>query len=434
MTTVQRLRSTTDGTTTGSVVLEGGRVVLRDYSVDDAGLIELLERQAPEQWADLVGRALAVGARGLLTMGIGIDIAAVDGRVRETLAAVTAEAERRVEELLAEGRRTFVEQLDPEHRTSVLARALEDFSQWRDGMLHRIDPDRADSHTAAFLERLATLLGLRGALEQRLAEALDPEADGSAMQRLEAAMDERFRDLRDLVVHEAGRSAGRHEESARGTSQGLEFEDVVEERLRILAAGYGGCTVERTGRVPGTLGPKATVGDFVIALPGGERIVVEAKHQATVSLAGRDGILAELDRAADNREADFAICISGRDAFPAEVGTFGVYGDRVLVVDEGDGTMTSVAFRWAVATLGARRAAGGDGLDLGLIAERVDRIRKLAERFKSTRRTLADVGKSLDAVRETLSDMRAELLDLVDDVHRTVAGSLDGDAKSHDPA
>jgi hypothetical protein len=407
------------------VTIDGNRVLVHDLVVDDPSLIELLATQEPEHHADLLRRVIAVGARGLLTMGIGIDLAAIDGRVRQTLAAVTAEAQHHVADLLAESRRAVTEQLDPEHRSSVLSRALDDFGHWRDSVIERLDPDRADSHTAAFLERLTTLLGPDGDLERRLSHALDPDADDSMLGRLDAAMDERFRELRDLIVREGGRRSGREEEAGRGTAQGLEFEDVLEERLRSIAAGLGGCTVERTSRTPGTLGPKATVGDFVVILPAGERIVVEAKNQASLTLTGRDGVLAELDRARDNREAAAAVCVSARDAFPAEVGAFGVYGDRVLAVDEGDGTMTAVALRWAIGALAARRKGADAEIDVTTLTDRVDRIRTLAERFKTARRTLTDVGKSVDAVRETLAEMRTDLLDLVDDVQRALTPSVD---------
>jgi hypothetical protein len=417
MTTVHPLPATR---TPDGVRVDGSRVVVTDLETDDPGLADLLAAHPAEQWPDLVRRALAVGARGLLTMGIGIDVSAIDGRVRETLAAVTAEAEQQVDTLLEAGRRAFTEHLDPERRSSILGRALSDFGTWRDTLLAGIDPERSDSRAAAFLDRLGDLLGPGGALEERLSGALDPDADGSVFSRIDATIDDRFRELRDLIVREEGRRHGRTEEAERGTAQGLDFEDAVEDRLRNLAGGLAGCTVERTTRTPGALGPNATVGDFVVTTADGDRIAVEAKNQAQLSLTGKDGILAELDRVLANREAAVAICISGRDAFPGEVGTFGVYGDRILVVDDGDGTMTAVALRWALTSLARRRNDPGAAIDLSALGEHLDRIRMLADRFKTTRRSLTDIGKSVESVRDTLAAMRTDLLDLVDEVQRTV--------------
>ena len=89
---------------------------------------------------------------------------------------------------------------------------------------------------------------------------------------------------------------------------------------RAWAAGVGGCEVERTSTDGGSLGREALVGDLVVVLADGGRVVIEAKHTARITLTGPDGILAELDRAMTNRDAEVAICVSAQDAFPGEVG------------------------------------------------------------------------------------------------------------------
>lgn len=403
-----------------TITVEDTRVVIRHLEVDDPGLAGLLRSHPQEEHEALVGRALGVGARGLATMGLGIDVAAVDARIRSTLEATVAEAERRIADLMEAGAETFQENFDPQRRTSLLSRAMEDFADWRDGLLASLDPAGSDSHTTRFLQRLTELLGPQGPLEERLRLALDPEADGSALARLGGAIDERFTELRDLIVYSHGRDAGRDEEWARGTAQGFDYEDVVEARLRAAAAALGGTTVERVSRSPGLLGPQATVGDFVVTLPDGYRVVVEAKNQATLTLTGKDGVLGELDRAMDNRQASFGICVSSRDAYPAEVGGFGVYGDRALVVDDGEGTMLGVALRWACAALAAASRGSAHEMDSTLLTDRLDRIRSLADRFRTMQSSLTNVGKTIESVKETLREMRAELIDLVDEARRQV--------------
>jgi hypothetical protein len=148
--------------------------------------------------------------------------------------------------------------------------------------------------------------------------------------------------------------------------------------------------------------------------------VIEAKNQAVLTLSGRDGILEELDRAMANRRADFAVCVSARDAFPAEVGPFGLYGDRLLVVEDGSGVLTQVAVRWAARVLAGRTDGKTAEPDPTLVLDRVDRIRALAERFKTGQRSLTAVGKHVDGVRDLLREMRADLLELVDDVAREI--------------
>lgn len=401
-----------------------GRIVKVDgLVVDDPGLAELLRAQPEDRWEDLTARALAVGARGLLTMGLGIDLTEVDARVRRSVEEVTAQARRKVDEVLGAAEQALAERFDPEQRSSVVARALAEFASWRDAFLQGFDPDYADSHTARFLAQLEGLLGPHGDLETRLREVLDPDADGSALARLSHSIDGRLTELRDLIVGDRARV----EESRRGTAKGLDFEEEVEERLRELALAIGGCVVERTGRLPGGLGAQATVGDFVVVLPTGQRVVVEAKNVARLALTGKDGILEELDTAMANRSAQFAICISAQEAFPREVGAFGVYGNRVLVVDEGEGTMISVAFRWAMGMLEASATGRASRLDARLVFDRLQRLRGLAQLFSTNRRALTDVKSSVGTVQESLETMRVELLGLVDELSTEVRRSAQED-------
>ncbi|NQV06686.1 hypothetical protein HQ535_09045 [bacterium] len=400
----------------GRIDVEGETVRIRDLLVEDRTLADLLATAPPSGRGALAARALEIGARSLVSGGIGIDVSAVDARVQGTVATVIEEAERRVESLMAAGTAAFAESFDPERRSSLVGRSLVEFQAWRDSVLGDLDPARADSHTAAFLGHLTDLLGPEGALESRLAEALDPEADGSALARLDHSIDQRFAELRDLIVRETGRSEGEAAEAARGTAQGIGFEDQVEGWLRAEAAGVGGCIVERVSTAAGDLGPKSRVGDFVFTAPEG-RIAIEAKLQGRLGLTQ---VLEELDRACENRTADFGVCISGKDAFPAEVGRFGVYGSRVLVVDDGDGTMARLAMRWARAALDANRIAAGDDIDTAALGDAVDEIKRRAQTLSTSQGQLKDAATIIDKVRGGLSELRRDLLDRADDALREI--------------
>lgn len=409
-----------------TISCEGDVVRIDGLALVDPDLTALLAVHDSAEWPALVERVLSVGARGLATMGIGIDLTAVDERVRSTLTTLTDEAERRFAAVLEQGRSAMSTDLDPDLRTSLVSRIVDEFAGWRDGFLGSIDPAVEGSHTTRFLTRLGELLGPDGALEQRIAQALDPTGDGSALRALVDSMDARFQELRDLVVHQHGVDAGRTAEAEKGTAQGLTFEDEVENALRAWASGIGGCVVERTGTVTGSI-PNCKVGDFVVHLPEGARIAIEAKNHVSIGLTGKDGILDELDRAKTNREAGAAVCISRRDAFPGEVGRFGAYGDRVLVVDEGDGTMTAVALQWARARLAADAAGRDHQIDAARLAERVATIRRLADTLRTSRSSLTTIRKGVDDLSERLGTLRTELLDQVDSLERElgVASSID---------
>lgn len=406
-----------------ALVLDGERLVIDHLVVTDRDVLALVASVAEAEQVEVVTRALAVGARGLMTMGLGIDVAAVDTRVRQTLVTVADETERRIGLLLETAQDALTRQFDPELRSSLLAKGMAEFTAWREDLLGRLDPAQEGSHTTAFLNRLADLVGAGGDLERRLAEALDPDSDGSALHRLAAAIDARFADLRDLIIHRRGVDEGRAVEAGRGTAQGIAHEDRVEAWVRTWAAGIGGCVVERTGNAAGALGSGAKVGDVVVTLPDGHRIAIEAKNQIVIGLGGKEGILKELDRAMDNRRADAAVCISARDAYPAEVGLLGVYGNRVLAVDD-DGTMTAVALRLAQATIAASATGALSVVDLTTLNDAVASIRKLAEQLRSARATLTTVRRSVDGLSDSLGELRADLLDRVSAIERATAAPV----------
>jgi hypothetical protein len=346
---------------------------------------------------------------------LGIDLAEVDARVRRSVDEVTGEAREQVEQVLAAARQAFGEHFDPDLRSSMVARALEEFTQWRDGFLRSFNPDFTDSHTARFLDQVNDLLGPEGMLEDRLHSALDPDADGSALARLSKSIDERFGEMRDLLMHERGKQV----EADRGTRKGFEYEDAVEEALR-ESVRSSGCVVERTGRIKGDLGAETLVGDFVVTLPSGRRIVIEAKNTARITLTGKDGILEELERAMANRSAEFAVCASAREAFPKEVGPLGVYGNRILIVDEGDGTMLAVALRLAEMMLEQNTARRAADIDRGFLQDRMQRLRQLAQLFTNNRRSLTDIKTSVENVHGSLEQIRSELLFLVDEISHEI--------------
>jgi hypothetical protein len=387
---------------------------------DDRSLATLLSAHEEAEWGTVVERAVSVGAHGLMTMGLDVGLESVRDEVRREVERVTGLAEARVGEMLTAAHQAYSEQLDPEVRSSLLSRSLREFHRWQDSFFSGMDVDQAGSIGGRLVERLEALVGAGGTLEAQLAAALDPSADGSALARLRVEMLGEIRAVRDAVHSDRGRQT----EAARGTQKGFLFEDVVEERCRLWAAGVGGCVVERTSTDGGSLSRDALVGDLVVTLPDGGRVVIEAKHTARITLTGTDGILAELDRAMSNREADIAICISAQDAFPGEVGSFGFYGNRILVVDDGTDSLFDVALRIAGLLMTSARPQDGETIDRTALLDQLDRVHKLAKRFSSSKRTLTDAQNSIDLAKEGLDSMRSELIEIAEAAaHEIRAGS-----------
>ena len=394
------------------VTLDGTNVTIGHLNVSDPALVELLGSQADDRWPELIERALSVGVRGLMTMGFGLDLSEVDERVRRSVLTVTENAERHVAQTIETAQRALAEQLDPQHRSSIVSKTITEFTAWRDEFMRTMDPSVVDSHTARFVETLNDLLGPNGALESRLQALLDPDADGSGLSSLAASIDDRFAELRDLIMVRHGAEV----EAEKGTQKGFDFEDTIEATLRSQLG--RGAYVERTSHERGSLDGK--VGDFVVTLGSGDRVVIEAKNTTSIiSLGGKGGMLAELDRAAANRQALFAICVSANPVFPQEVGTFAVFGDRICVVDDGEGTMLAAAIAWAEASI-AVAAHRSEGIDVSAIEDRLQSLRSMATQVSNIRRSLTQVATSVTTLKGTLDELRSDLLAHVDDIAREI--------------
>ncbi len=397
-----------------SIQIMEGVVVIDGLRVDDPTVESVLSRHDPSEHEEMVLRMLAVGARGLASMGMGLDLADMDRRVKATMMEVLEEGRRRVAGTLEELTQTVTGQLDPEQRASTVGRLLTDLEGFRKSLSDLVDPARRDSHAAALLGEMAAMLGPDGPLDTRLRSALDPETDGSALAGALRRVEQRLEDLHAVLAENRGREV----EADRGTAKGFLYEDELEEALRHWARPLG-ALVERTGASAGEVGADL-VGDFVVVTPSGIRIVVEAKNCRTISLNGSGGILAELRRAMDNRSCQGAVCLSRNRSFPAEVGAFGVYGDVVLAVDDLDGTMLAVAMTWAVQRASLDRTAGDGLVDVAVVSERVERIRGLAGHLSSSRRALTEIVGSVEKVRGSMDSVRLDLMEAVSDLELAV--------------
>lgn len=400
-------------TTQQTVLVDGSRVVLQ-LTVDDRELAGHLVDLEPARRLEEIERILKVGVRGLAAMGVSATVGQVGEEVERVLAEVSDDAEARVAAVVSAASRAMRQDLDPAIEDSATARTIAGIRTLHDELSSRLDPANRDGHSGKLVDRLSELLGPGGALESRLAEALDPENDGSGLARLQASFDRSLGEVRDTLIGERAK----REEASRGTAKGLEFEDQVDSILRSEAARMGSTLVEATGLTPGSLGAQSKVGDFVVTLAEGPRVVIEAKNAARLTVAGKCGVLAELDAAMANRDADFAVCVSASDeAYPEEVGCFSLYGNRLLVADDGSGTLIRAALRWAAAAVRSSRGADRP-VDVAEITDGLARIHELAARISNTKRTLSTVRSGVDQARNDLDALRDDLLDRVDEISR----------------
>ncbi len=406
------------------VAIDGDTTVIEHLLVTDGNVSRYLAMFPAERHAEELARAISIGVHGLAATSMRATVDDMTDEVRRILESAATAADSHLGAALKAGRSELAAHLDPEIRSSLTARTVSELQDLHTATLARLDPDRSDSHTGKLVAAISELLGPAGLLAQRLEDAFDSADAEHGLGRLLDTFEKRFQEMRDLVVG----AQQRETESVRGTAKGIEFEDEVEALLRSEARALSGCVVERTGQIGGTLGSHSKVGDFAVALPDGTRVAIEVKNTARIGLTGATGILTELDHAMDNRNASWAICVSRTDAYPGEVGSFGVYGNRLLIVDSGDGTLTRVALRW-VAAAARSVATGAERIDTVAALERLARVRDLAQHFSRSKKVLSTAQSGLESVRDELDSLRSQLLDLVEDIARALQPQPDSDRR-----
>jgi len=189
----------------------------------------------------------------------------------------------------------------------------------------------------------------------------------------------------------------------KGTAKGRTYEEEVAEAIELIAVAQGD-DAEAVGDVK-----EATrkTGDIVVAIdgcsgPARGRIVFEAKN----AKLSRPEALRELDRARDERNADFAVLVvAGEGKVPARMLPLREYnGDKMVVTfDPEDGPLgLQVAYALARARV-LLRSADGDGID-------AQAVRSTAERALQSLGDVQRIKQQLTASK-TAVDKAAEIVD-----------------------
>ena len=280
---------------------------------------------------------------------------AVQNRVREI-----------VTELLARGREDMLRQFSSADGQNPLS----DFKSASIAAIRQMG-DRQDQHLRGLLEKLAGL--------ERQLQGLQAERD----KQLELA-----------------------EERERGSAKGRSYEDAVHAAIDAIAHAQG----DDCDAVGDTRGATGKAGDVVVAIdgcrgPARGRIVFEAKD----SRLSKPEALRQLDRAREEREADYAVLVVPSEAeLPARSRQLReIAGDKLFVVydpEEGSRLALEVAYTLARARVVAARA-GGERLDAAALAETVERALADMESVRSVKQHLTGATTSIDKARESLDTM-----------------------------
>jgi hypothetical protein len=195
-------------------------------------------------------------------------------------------------------------------------------------------------------------------------------------------------------------------ERERGTAKGRDFEEEVAAGIDEIAIAQG----DDSNAVGDLKEAGGKVGDVVVGIdacngPARGRIVFEAKN----SKLSRPEALRELDRALEERNADFAVLVvSAEGKVPAKMLALREYnGDKMVVTydpSEGSTLALNVAYALARARVLLRRA-DGDGIDAEAIRATVERALQALADVQRIKQQLTASKTAVDKAAEILDTM-----------------------------
>jgi hypothetical protein len=215
-------------------------------------------------------------------------------------------------------------------------------------------------------------------------------------------------------------------ERERGTAKGRTFEEQVVEAVDAVALAQGD-VAEAVGDVQGATGK---TGDVVVAIdachgPARGRIVFEAKDRRL----SRRGALAELDKAMETRDADFAVLVvPGDEEVPAKLQPLREYnGDKLIAeYDPNDSSGLSLEIAYRLARARVLMSRGGEGgVDSAAVHDLVERALAAMEDVRKVKSQLTGAKTNIDRAYEIVEEMSGRVRGHLAEVDALVLGPSD---------
>jgi len=289
--------------------------------------------------------------------------------------------QNRVRELVGETLAKQREDLIRAFTSGDASNPLADFKNATKESIEAFDRRQHATHQA--------LLGQMAALEKQL-QALQAEKE-----KLTAVADER----------------------EKGTAKGRTFEQWVSDAVDALAIAQGD-DAEAVGDLAGEGGK---TGDVVVSIdacngPARGRIVFEAKDRRL----SKPQALQELDRALEQRSADFAVLVvPTEEEVPANLSPLREYnGDKLIVAldPEGAGDLAlELGYRLARARVLMNRS-DFDGVDAGAIRGSVERALQAMDEVRRVKGQLTSAKTSIDGAYEIVQEMATRVRGHLDEI------------------
>jgi hypothetical protein len=415
----------------------GDRLVVDGLVIDDECAVRLV-REREDAGADpvrVIADAVEIGARVLDREQAGANA--------EFVKAELDKATREVELVLSERTREVTEQIgrkvdeafgaESGHVTKTIQKHFSDDSAG--AVQNRVKEVVAEAltHVQQSLVQQFSSADARNPLAEFKAGVLRAvETSGQNQARTLQEMTRQLTTLQQAMGEmrvEREKLAEIEAERERGTAKGRTFEEQVVEAVDRIASLQG----DDCDAVGDTRGATGRVGDVVVALdachgPARGSIVFEVK---TGKLSKNDA-LRELDRAKEDRTADFAILVVPSETkVPARMRQLREYnGDKLIVAfdPEAEGTIAlEVAYSLARARVLMNRSEA-DGIDATAVRDSVERALNAMEMVQRIKSQLTGAQTQIGRVKDTIDDMADQVRDHLRNVDRLVlAGSPDAE-------
>jgi hypothetical protein len=395
--------------TSGRVLVADGVVYVRELEEHDPEVVRVVAES--EDSVAAIRQCLRIGARALRAAHVTVDVDVIE----RSFQALETRFESRVTDAVDEIARTTSDLLDEDN--GALTGTLSAFRAEFDQLL-------GDTFDAS--SKLSVITKIEELVLCTMKGLITPEIDDSPIGRLKKELvDTMQREMGDVadevrrVTEHLGILDATADAYEHTTSKGFDYEDVVDECVGALAAGYGDLAA-CTGNESGSCASK--VGDEVVTLNRDDTHGVEARFTLEVKnrTLNMRKTLAELDQALANRDALAAIAVfRSQEQAPTSV-PFQYNDDKAIAVldpDDGDDSALRLAYMWARWTVRRRLAVGEQpGLDLERIAGLLEDACRALERHTAIKRFHTQARKSIDQAGEQVNDMVGEVHDTLDDL------------------
>lgn len=400
--------------------------VLFDRFIEVDNEVVTLAREA-EDVERLMHGLLQIGARAHNVANVSLDAMLVDEAFTEMRERFDGALERTIERVNA----TAEGLLDGE--TGALPAAL---SAWRSEFERLLD-DAFDADSRKSL--IAKMDGCLGAAKEGIVDAVrqtvsieEPDSPwrllGVEVERTVKEQADVIRralaDLSERLVAEQSHAEGAAEVFSITAAKGLTFEDRIHRTVGETVAAFGD-VASRVGNETGSTGAK--VGDEVVEVNPEDtrgqpaRYVIEAKDRSGIGLRK---MLEELDAAMANRDALAAVGVFARpDIAPIKV-PFQDFGDRCVVVldgDRDDNLVLRLAAAWARGVVRRKLAEHAGTVDVTRIESLIGEARRALQRWTTVKRGHSSARKAIDQASEQVAGLVADVERVLDDLCEEIA-------------